>query len=48
LLNAAYAGEYYLPTVSCEAMYDNSISARKPGKWVKVVKPAEDERADSN
>ena len=39
LLNATYLGEYYLPTVSCEAMYDNEINARKAGKWVKVVKP---------
>ncbi len=38
LLNAAYEGRYYLPTVSCEAMYDNTISARVPGYWVKVVK----------
>lgn len=37
-LNAAYEGRYYLPTISCEAMYDNSIQARTPGKWVNVVK----------
>lgn len=37
-LNATYAGRYYLPTISCEAMYDNSISAHKPGQWVEVVK----------
>ncbi len=36
-LNAAYQGRYYLPTVSCEAMYDNTISARQPGRWVEVV-----------
>ena len=36
-LNASYAGEYYLPTISCEAMYDHSINARKPGKVVKVI-----------
>ena len=36
-LNAAYEGKYYLPTVSCSAMYDNSISARQPGQWVEVV-----------
>ncbi|MBI5916860.1 MAG: hypothetical protein HY842_15915 [Bacteroidetes bacterium] len=36
-LNAAYQGRYYLPTVSCEAMYDNSINARRPGMWVEVV-----------
>jgi len=39
LLNATYLGEYYLPTISCEAMYDNGISARKAGRWVKVVQP---------
>jgi uncharacterized protein YfaS (alpha-2-macroglobulin family) len=39
VLNAAYVGRYYLPTVYCEAMYDNTINARKPGKWVEVVKP---------
>ena len=38
LLNATYLGKYYLPTISCEAMYDNDISARKAGKWVNVVK----------
>ncbi|MDH5366879.1 MAG: MG2 domain-containing protein [Cyclobacteriaceae bacterium] len=36
-LNAAYQGNYYLPSVSVEAMYDNSIFANKKGKWVKVV-----------
>jgi hypothetical protein len=38
VLNAAYVGKYYLPTVTCEAMYDNTINSRKPGKWVEVVK----------
>ena len=38
LLNAAYLGKFYMPTVYCEAMYDNRITARKPGKWVEVVK----------
>ena len=38
LLNAAYPGKFYLPSVSCEAMYDNRINARIPGKWVEVVK----------
>lgn len=37
LLNAAYLGRFYLPAVSCEAMYDNRISASKPGQWVEVV-----------
>lgn len=35
-LNAAYQGRFYLPAVSSEAMYDNSIYARVPGKWVEV------------
>jgi uncharacterized protein YfaS (alpha-2-macroglobulin family) len=35
-LNAAYLGKYYLPSVYCEAMYDNRINARKPGKWVEI------------
>ncbi len=38
VLNAAYVGKYYLPTIYCEAMYDNTINSRKPGKWVEVVK----------
>jgi uncharacterized protein YfaS (alpha-2-macroglobulin family) len=37
MLNAAYLGEYFLPAVYCEAMYDNSIHATKAGKWVSVV-----------
>ncbi|MCI5055635.1 MAG: hypothetical protein MRY83_05970, partial [Flavobacteriales bacterium] len=38
MLNAAYLGKYYLPAVSCEAMYDESINAREKGQWVNVVK----------
>ena len=38
-LNAAYQGRFYLPSTSCEAMYDNEISARQPGMWVEVTKP---------
>jgi uncharacterized protein YfaS (alpha-2-macroglobulin family) len=37
MLMAAYLGRFYLPTTSCEAMYDNAISARVPGRWVEVV-----------
>ncbi len=37
LLNASYLGEFYLPTVYCEAMYDHEINAKKAGKWVKVI-----------
>ncbi|MBL0742524.1 alpha-2-macroglobulin family protein [Chryseolinea lacunae] len=39
LLTASYAGSYYLPSVSCEAMYDHSVYARKKGQVVEVVKP---------
>ncbi|MBI1184626.1 hypothetical protein GC194_10160 [bacterium] len=39
LLNASYAGKFYLPSVSCNAMYDNTISATVAGQWVKVVSP---------
>jgi hypothetical protein len=35
-LNASYSGRYYQPPVSCEAMYDFSIRAQKPGRWVSV------------
>jgi uncharacterized protein YfaS (alpha-2-macroglobulin family) len=37
-LNASYAGTFYLPAVLCEAMYDNTINARAPGKEVQVNK----------
>jgi alpha-2-macroglobulin len=39
-LNATYMGKFYLPTVYSEAMYDNLINARVPGRWVEVVKDA--------
>jgi alpha-2-macroglobulin len=39
-LTASYAGSFYLPAVSCEAMYDRSIYARKKGQPVDVVKEA--------
>lgn len=38
LLTASYAGSYYLPAVSCEAMYDRSIYTRKKGKVIEVIK----------
>ena len=40
ILTAGYAGTYYLPAVSCEAMYDNSVYARKKGQVVQVTKTA--------
>jgi uncharacterized protein YfaS (alpha-2-macroglobulin family) len=41
MLNAAYLGEFFLPAVYCEAMYDNEIHATRAGKWVKVTKQGE-------
>jgi len=35
---ATYAGRFYLPGTYCEAMYDNSVSAKDKGMWVEVVK----------
>jgi uncharacterized protein YfaS (alpha-2-macroglobulin family) len=35
-LRTAYEGKFYLPAVSCEAMYDASISANTVGKHVTV------------
>jgi uncharacterized protein YfaS (alpha-2-macroglobulin family) len=37
-LTASYAGAFYLPAISCEAMYDRSIYARKKGQPVEIVK----------
>jgi alpha-2-macroglobulin len=37
-LNAAYVGKYYLPAQICEAMYDNTITAKQGGMWVEVNK----------
>ncbi|MFA6582400.1 MAG: hypothetical protein WCS79_11390, partial [Paludibacter sp.] len=38
LLHAAYLGTFYMPSVQCDAMYDNTIQARTSGRWVKVEK----------
>lgn len=37
MLNAAYAGKFYLPGVVAEAMYDNNVFASSKGQWVEVV-----------
>ena len=37
-LNASYLGEYYLPGVQAEAMYDNDYFSRTKGQWIEVVK----------
>jgi uncharacterized protein YfaS (alpha-2-macroglobulin family) len=41
VLHATYRGKYYLPLVSAEAMYDASVTAREPGRWVEVVEPGQ-------
>ncbi len=33
-LTATYQGRYYLPAVTCEAMYQGSINATLPGRWL--------------
>lgn len=38
LLQAAYLGKFYMPSVYCQAMYDNTIRAQSEGKWVDVVR----------
>ncbi len=39
LLNAAYEGKFYKPSVNCSAMYDNTIIAVEKGNWVEVIRP---------
>jgi len=36
-LSASYVGNFYMPIVYCEAMYNNQVSALIPGRWVKVT-----------
>lgn len=38
LFNASYLGEFYMPAIICEAMYDHKIYSHKAGKWVKIEK----------
>ncbi|PID68421.1 MAG: hypothetical protein CR968_01765 [Flavobacteriia bacterium] len=38
LLNASYQGDYYLPGVQCEAMYDHDYLVRTKGQWIEIVK----------
>jgi alpha-2-macroglobulin len=37
-LNATYEGRFLLPAIVCEAMYDNTVFASKPGGWVTVIR----------
>ena len=38
LLNASYAGDFYLPGWRTEAMYNERIRAGTAGQWVRVIK----------
>ncbi len=38
-ITAAFKGRFYLPMVTAEAMYDPSVAARVPGRWVAVEGP---------
>lgn len=38
VLNASYAGKFYLPGWTVAAMYDDDIKASTKGQWVEVVK----------
>ncbi len=44
-LSAAYLGEFVLPSISCEAMYDNSVFARTASGVVRVVPASADARS---
>ena len=35
--HVSYVGTYYMPATLLEAMYDNTISARVKGRWIKVT-----------
>ncbi len=37
ILTASYRGTYSMPAVVCEAMYDESVAARRPGREVVVT-----------
>ncbi len=38
MLNASYLGNYYLPGIQAEAMYDNDFLVRTKGQWINVIK----------
>ncbi|MEO0898711.1 MAG: MG2 domain-containing protein [Bacteroidota bacterium] len=40
MLNASYLGKYWHPSVTSEAMYDNTIGGRVGGAWVEVLPAA--------
>ncbi|MCI4667207.1 MAG: MG2 domain-containing protein [Bacteroidia bacterium] len=43
MLNASYLGKYWHPSLTSEAMYDNTIGGRVGGAWVEIVQVGEGE-----
>ncbi|MGB1311327.1 MAG: alpha-2-macroglobulin family protein, partial [Leucothrix sp.] len=41
IANASYLGQFYVPAIGVEGMYDGNLQARERGKWVHIVKPEE-------
>jgi uncharacterized protein YfaS (alpha-2-macroglobulin family) len=39
VVHAAFPGEFYLPPVTCEAMYNHAVRARVAGQKTRVVRP---------
>jgi uncharacterized protein YfaS (alpha-2-macroglobulin family) len=37
MVNTAYLGEYYMPGINCEAMYNNEVTAKKKGRKIVIV-----------
>jgi len=37
-VNASYLGNFYMPGIYAEAMYDNSVRSQSKGSWVKVLR----------
>lgn len=36
VMNASYLGNYYLPGIQCEAMYDHEYMVRNKGEWIEI------------
>lgn len=36
-LNASYQGEFYMPAISVESMYNSDVKAIQAGEWIQVV-----------
>ncbi|MES2619742.1 MAG: MG2 domain-containing protein [Bacteroidota bacterium] len=47
-LNSSYLGDFYLPAVYTEAMYDASINAVQAGKWIKVGSGTQEKKLTSS